>query len=317
MNGLSFERLPASPESVFQQEYESGQQQIQQQFELQWNEINRRARSFKSPTQHKQALDELYAKGQQTILRFNQEMQQRSDQLKRIDQFAEQGAIQNPDEIKWRMVLGPEAERGMFPTLAKPKDPRTEYHANLRLRRELINTISAYALDSRGRLYQSKTDEKGFYTGKPDKSMPASEDEYRDWVQSFAALESAKTYKQEQIMPGLTTPDIISARLQELILGQQEESLRKKFERTMWKVMKYMPGPPMMMAWGRELFRTPETPGTFADKVVGTIGRPRAVRPRVTEPAEKITRKQLLTEYRRLGGGQTAEGRAFADSYLR
>lgn len=313
MNGLSFENLPASPESIFQQEYESGQRQIQQQFELQWNNINRRARSFKSPAQHKQALDDLYVKGQQTMLQFNQEMQQRSDQLKRIDRLAEQGTIQNPDEVKWRMMLGSEAERGAFPA---QQDPRTEYHANLRLRRELINEIAAYTLDPKGRLYQSKTDEKGFYISKPDKTMPASEAEYLDWVQSFAALKSAKEYKQEQIMPGLTTTDKISTRLQELILGEQEESLWEKFEKTMWKVMKYIPGYPMAIARGREYLRREETPGTFGSKVIATMGRP-ITEPTVREPTEKITRKQLLTEYRRLGGGQTAEGRAFADNYLR
>lgn len=311
MPALPFENLPASPESIFQREYESGQRQIQQQFELQWNEINRRARSFRSPEQHKQALDELHAKGQQTILRFNQEMQQRSNQLRRIDQLAEQGAIQNPDEVKWRMVLGPEAERGMFPTPARPKDPRTEYHANLRLRNELMRDVASYQLDSKGRLYGVDPD-----TGKIDKKMPASETEFQGWMQSISALESAKMYKQEQIMPSLTTADIASTRLQEILLEQQEKSWRKKFEKTMWGIMKWMPGYPMAIARGREAIKAPETPGTFSDKVAGTMGRPIA-EPTVREPTEKITRKQLLSEYRRLGGGQTAEGRAFADRYLR
>jgi len=109
-----------TPESIFQQEYESGQRQIQQQFELQWNEINRRARSFGSPARHRQALDELYTKSQQAMLKFNQGMQQKSEQLKRIDQLAKQGAIRNPDEVKWRIVLGPEAEAAMF--LCQPVD---------------------------------------------------------------------------------------------------------------------------------------------------------------------------------------------------
>ncbi|GAG87896.1 unnamed protein product, partial [marine sediment metagenome] len=53
-----------------------------------------------------------------------------------------------------------------------------------------------------------------------------------------------------------------------------------------------------------------------ADKVSATMTQP-IVEPRVREPEEKITRKQLLTEYRRLGGGQTTEGRSFADRYLK
>ena len=308
MPPLPFQELPANPESVFQREYESGQQQIQQQFTLQWDEINRRARSFGSPARHKQALDELYTKSQQMMLQFNQGMQQRSDQLKRIDALAQQGKIQNPDEVKWRMVLGPEAERGMFPEQA---DPRTDYHANLRLRRELMRDVASYQLDSKGRLYA--VDPK---TEKIDKKMPASEDEYRGWLNSIAALESAKRYKQEQIMPTLTTADILPTRLQELMLEQQEKSWRKEFEKTMWKIAKYIPGYPMALARGRELFRTPESPGTFADKVTATMDQP-VTEPRVAQPAEKITRKQLLTEYRRLGGGQTAEGRSFADQYLR
>lgn len=309
MDGLPFENLPASPESIFQQEYKSGQQQIQQQFELQWNNINRRARSFKSPEQHKQALDDLHAKGQQTMLQFNQQMQQRSDQLKRVDQLAERGVIRDPDEVKWRMMLGPEAERGAFPT---QRDPRTEYHANLRLRNELMRDVASYRFDSKGRLYRVDAE-----TDKIDKSMPASETEYRGWLNSIAALESAKRYKTEQIMPGLTTADILPTRLQEIMLEKQEKSWREKYEKTMWKIMKWIPGYPMAMARGRELFRTPETPGTFSDKVTATMGRP-ITEPAVREPAEqKITRKQLLTEYRRLGGGQTTEGRTFADQYLR
>ena len=308
MPTLPFEKLPVSPESVFQQEYESGQRQIQQQFSLQWNEINRRARSFKSPTQHKQALDELYTKGQQTMLQFTQRMQQRSEQLKRVDQLAKQGAIQNPDEVKWRMMLGPEAERGMFPG---QKDPRTEYHANLRLRNELMRDIASYQFDSKGRLYAVNPD-----TGKIDKKMPASEDEYRSWMQSITAFESAEIYKKERIMPSLTTADVASTRLQELLLQQQEKSWREETEEKMWKVAKWMPGI-WPIARGRELFGAKETPGTFADKVTGTMGQP-VTEPVTREPAEqKISRKQLLSEYRRLGGGQTAEGRTFADNYLR
>lgn len=309
MPGLPFENLPASPESVFQQEYESGQQQIQQQFESQWDNINRRVQSFKSPAQHKQALDDLFAKGQQAMLQFNQKMQQRSEQLKRVDQLAKQGAIQNPDEVKWRMMLGPEAERGMFPGR---KDPRTDYHANLRLRGELMRDIASYKFDSKGRLYRIDPD-----TEKIDKSMPASEAEYRGWLNSISALESAKRYKQEQIMPSLTTADIAPTRLQELMLEQQEKSWLKRTQEKMRGIMKWVvPDISVALAKGREIFGTPETPGTFADKVSGAMGQP-IVESRVQEPAGKITRKQLLTEYKRLGGGKTAEGRAFADKYLR
>lgn len=308
MNGLPFENLPANPESIFQQEYESGQQQIQQQFEFQWNEINRRAQSFGSPAQHKQALDELYTKGRERMLRYDQMAQQKLDQLKRIDQLAEQGAIQNPNEVKWRMVLGPETERGMFP---KQIDSRTEYHANLRLRNELMRDIASYQLDSKGKLYAVDPD-----TEKIDKSMPASEAEYQGWLNSIAALESAKRYREEQIMPGLTSADILPTRLQELLLEQRETSWRKKMEEKMWKIMKWMPGFPMAAARGREYFLKEETPGTFADKVSATMKQP-IVESRIKESPEKITRKQLLTEYRKLGGSQTTEGRAFADRYLR
>jgi len=156
-----------------------------------------------------------------------------------------------------------------------------------------------------------------YYTGKIDKSLPASETEYQSWMNSKAALKSAKQYKEEQIMPRLTSADIASTRLQELMLEQQEKSWRKKFEKTMWGIMKWIPGPPMVIARGRELFRKEETPGTFADKVSATMGQP-ITEPRVRKPAEqKITRKQLLAEYRRLGGSKTIEGREFADRYLR
>ena len=309
MNGLPFENLPANPESVFQQEYESGQQQIQQQFESQWNEINRRAKSFGSPARHKQALDDLYTKNQRGMLQYNQKMQQKLEQLKRVDQLAKQGSIQNPDEVKWRMVLGPEAEKGMFPAQVRPKNPRTEYHANLRLRNELMNDIASYQFDSKGKLYRVDPG-----TGKIDKKMPANEMEIQDWVQSIAALESAKRYRQEQILPGLASADIASTRLQELLLEQREKSWREKLGGGIRTAAKYgLLGVPGLIISRR---KPKETPGTFADKITRTIQRPIA-EPGVKEPTEKISRKQLLTEYKRLGGSQTAEGRSFADRYLK
>lgn len=316
---LEFENLPADPESVFQQEYESGQRQIQQQFEFQWDEINRRARSFGSPARHQQALNNLYTKSQQAMLQFNQGMQQRSDQLKRIDQLAKQGAIQNPDEVKWRMVLGPEAERGMFPTEPRPVDWRLEHQRTLAERNRLMGYRDTFMLDTKGKLYRSEIDEKGHLTGKIDKDLPATQDEFQGWVQSIKALESLKMYEREQILPNLTRADIAPTRLQELLLEKREKSWRKRMEKKAFGIMKYVPGMPMAIYHARKklypgMFE--EAPGTFADKVSATMKQP-ITEPRVKEPEEKITRKQLLTEYRRLGGSQTAEGRVFADRYLK
>lgn len=104
-----------TPEAWLNEQFDAGRQQIQERFTLQWNEINRRASSL-GPERHQQMLTELHGKGKAEMLRFNQEAQRNLAQLKQIDQLATQGAISNPEEVKWRIVLGPEIESAMFPS---------------------------------------------------------------------------------------------------------------------------------------------------------------------------------------------------------
>jgi hypothetical protein len=124
--GLPYQRLPGTqrdltPESMLKQETQTGRQQIQQRFNLAWNEINRSAR-FIGRTKAERMRHELHTKAQQEMLQFNQQAKQQIAQLRNIDQLAQQGAITNPDEIKARLTLDPAVVKGMYPT---PERERT------------------------------------------------------------------------------------------------------------------------------------------------------------------------------------------------
>lgn len=120
---MQVQQLPVadtSPESMIQQQYEENKQQIQQRFKLGWDEINRRS-SMLGPFKTQTMLAELHTKAKQEAMSLNQSMQGQLNQLAQVDDLGANGLISNADEVKWRMTLGPEAERSMFPQEKAPK----------------------------------------------------------------------------------------------------------------------------------------------------------------------------------------------------
>lgn len=103
-----------TPEAWLNEQFDAGRQQIQDRFALQWNEVNRRAR-FLGPMRHKQMLQQIDLKARTEMLQFNQQAQNQLAQLKQIDNLATKVVLTNPDEVKWRIVLGHEIESAMFP----------------------------------------------------------------------------------------------------------------------------------------------------------------------------------------------------------
>ena len=103
-----------TPESYMQEEVQAGRHRIQEKLNLAWSTVNANARIL-GPQQHQAMLAQLHANAKQEMLEFNQKAQMQLAQLKQIDNFATKGLITNPDEVKWRIVLGPEIESAIFP----------------------------------------------------------------------------------------------------------------------------------------------------------------------------------------------------------
>ena len=121
--GLPYQRLPGTqrdltPESMLEQEIQTGRQRIQDKYALQWKEVSRSKR-FIGAVKTQRMLQQIDMSAKQEMQTFNQQAQQQMVQLQNIDRLAQQGAITNPEEIKNRMILDPAVVRGMYPTPEK------------------------------------------------------------------------------------------------------------------------------------------------------------------------------------------------------
>ena len=131
--GLPFKQLPAAdtrrdltPESMLNEQIQTGRKQIQDRFNLQWGELNKSAR-FVGQQKASNMRQQLHAKAKQEMLQFNQQAQQQLEQLRNIDRLTQQGAITNPEEIKARMTYGSDVARSMYPTPEKEKPPMQQF----------------------------------------------------------------------------------------------------------------------------------------------------------------------------------------------
>ena len=124
--GLPFRQLPAAsttqrdltPESSLKEKIQAGRQRIQDKYALQWKEASRSAKSV-GRGKSQRMLRDIDTRAKQEMLQFNQQAQQQLKQLQNIDQLAQQGAINNPEEIKARMTFGPDVAKSMYPTPEK------------------------------------------------------------------------------------------------------------------------------------------------------------------------------------------------------
>jgi hypothetical protein len=111
MPGLTFQSLQ-TPESVFQQQLGEQKKQLQEQFKLGWDEINRRGATL-GQAKRDELLAELHSKAKMKALELTQAEQSQAAQFKTIDDMAKQGLVNDPDRAKWHLVLGPDADRMM------------------------------------------------------------------------------------------------------------------------------------------------------------------------------------------------------------
>ena len=127
--GLPYQQLPAAtrrdltPESFVNEQIQTGRQQIQDKYALQWKEISRSKR-FIGAAKSKRMLREIDAKAKQEMLQFNQQAEQQMNQLQSINRLAEQGFIYNADELKARIVYGSDVARSMYP---EPKSVEQQF----------------------------------------------------------------------------------------------------------------------------------------------------------------------------------------------
>lgn len=303
-----------NPETILEEQFESQRQQIQKQFQFKWNDINRQARDnlFKSPKEHEAALHDLYAQSKQAMLKFDQQTEQATGQLQQIDKLAEMGAIQNPDEVKWRLVMGPEAERAMFP---EQRDPRLEHRDIIAEENRLFQTVGSFAMGRDGKLYQAKINKKGDYTDQPNKDRPASQQEAALFMASADALAQLEQQKlglvQSMTDQGIPNPN----RLQDLIISKE----KKSFFETLYGI-----SGPGLIHKGVKRARVElgeRFPGTFGQKVQQDIApsltQPRTQQPRAAEPqtGKKLTKKIAMSYLMQHGNRQDAIAAARADGY--
>ena len=129
--GLPYQQLPAAtrrdltPESFINEQIQTGRQQIQDKYALQWKEVNRSKR-FIGVAKSKRMLREIDVKAKQEMLQFNQQAQVQMNQLQSINRLAEQGFIYNADELKARIVYGSDVARSMYP---EPKSVEQQFGA--------------------------------------------------------------------------------------------------------------------------------------------------------------------------------------------
>ena len=126
MAGLPYQQLEQdTPESIVNDYLQRGLQGIQDRYNTQWNEINKRGQTLGQRKQT-QMFDELDAKVQQDAMAFQQQTQQQMEQLQRIDRLAQQAGT-DPYEPKMRLVLGPEEEAARFPKETAPRSVMAQY----------------------------------------------------------------------------------------------------------------------------------------------------------------------------------------------
>lgn len=306
-----------NPETILNEQFRTQEKQLQHQFQIKWDAINRQARTgmFKSQKEYEQSLHEVHVENQQIMSEFASKYEQATNQLKQIDTFAEQGVIPNPDEIKMRLILGPEAEAAVFP---QQRDPRLEHPRNLKEQNELMDIRASFVIDN-GRLYAAKTKKDGntlVLTDKADKNEPATQEQIRTWAMAEPALAALVQEEQDIIgqMSETGMPD--PAYLQSLYTSQRRKGFWKKW----WEATSFrMRGgtlEELKRMRAKAEFGTQPT-GTFAQKVQQDIARPQIRQSQAQPQTGKKSRQELLAEYNKLGGSGTPEGRAFADRNLR
>ena len=106
-----------TPESMFEQKVKSGRTGMQREYENEWKNAHQRAAVNRmDPNKYTQMMDEIDNNYKLKMAKFDQGYQAQLSNFKNLEQLQNQGVITNATEAKWRMVLGPEAEKLMSVT---------------------------------------------------------------------------------------------------------------------------------------------------------------------------------------------------------
>jgi hypothetical protein len=295
-----------NPETILREQFESQRQQIQKRFQAQWDEVNNRARAglYKSQKDRDGDFFAIHSKAAQVLGEFDQIAEQATGQFQQIDKLAEMGAIKDPDEVKWRMVLGPEAEKAMFPSQADPRDELREINAT---KKQVFDDVKQYARGKDGKLYPAKV-EGDYYTDKPDRSMgPVSQQEEQLWIANMDALHSLRQAgagaAQNIADMGVPNPN----RYEDLMRSAEEDHWLKRAAKRTGKGLYGLSGPGLMhksIKKIRSVFASEPT-GTFAQKAQESIIKPRQPREQAAPKVIRQRNKRTGQERISYDGGKT------------
>jgi len=146
-----------APEQWLEENTRSQRDLIERQYQQELQGIQREAKLGQwSQPQFHQAINGAFTRGQQQLAEFEAKIQMQQRQFQRIDQLAQSGAFGNPDEVKWRITLGPEAETAMFSEQDKPETPETRRKILVSQRADIDRRLKDFAVtpstEGRGRL---------------------------------------------------------------------------------------------------------------------------------------------------------------------
>ena len=108
------------PENIIRDNLSDALQRAHEKYELQWNGVVRRANTV-GERRAIELLSDIEMRMTHEVSQIRQRAQHQLDQLAQVDQLAQLNPSINANEVKWRMVLGPEAEAGMFPREKRPR----------------------------------------------------------------------------------------------------------------------------------------------------------------------------------------------------
>lgn len=276
---------------------------------------------FSNRGQFDTALAKLNAKYQQEEFKVFSEIQQQEESRQRVQEL-----IAGPDErsraqeADIRMELGPEAERLVFP---EQRDPRDEYRELNTTMGQLFQGIKQFATSKNGKVYRSKVDEEGYYTGQPDKNFPATKQEIAGWVadvNAWSSLRQARTgAAQEMAEQGMPDPNY----LQNVLKSTEEESWFKKLIKTGFAgtgIGIALRGVALRREYKKQKRRTAPIytqpgigKGTFAQKVVETL--PQQSQGQQPTAKKKLTKQIAMNYLLQYPNKQDAMAAARADGY--
>jgi hypothetical protein len=176
-----------SPEGIINQQAELMRKQIQQEFQTEWDSLNRRAKAAGiTGLRHQQIMDKLHERYRDKATAVGQETEQKLQRLGQMDELQKRGGIPSAAETKWRMTLPPEAEAAMFPKQKEPSilDQRLQQVTEF----EQAGIMSPeQAVEARRRMKLGPTAASVLYR-KPDEP-----DEPEDPLTRISALETIRS----------------------------------------------------------------------------------------------------------------------------